>query len=329
MDARKKRLGRTGLEVNPAAFGAWAIGGGVTIGGFGIGYGSVNDSESAAAVERAVGLGVNLIDTADAYGAGHSEELLGNVLGGRWDGVYLATKVGNERRDPEPGRKNFARDYVIAACEKSLKRLRKDVIDIYQLHGPPEEIVDRGEIFETLDLLKQQGKIRFIGVSVNEAEQGLRLIREDRVDVIQVRYNLLDRKPEKELFPLALENNIGIIARVPLASGILCGKFTADTKFAPDDQRVNWLKGDALRDYVQKVDALKAVLGDECGSLLELALRYAITHDAVGVTIPGGKTAAQVEGNVSACAKGPLPEEFLGKLMALVEPWGPDAVQCT
>ncbi len=329
MTAKTKRLGRTGLEVNPAGFGAWAIGGGITINGFGIGYGGIKDEDSKAAIERGLELGMNLIDTADAYGAGHSEEVIGQVMAGQWEGVYVATKVGNERRDPLPGRKNFARDYVIQACENSLRRLQKDTLDIYQLHGPPEDIVDQGEIFETLAALKEQGKIRFVGVSVNEAEQGIRLIHDNLVDVIQVRYNLLDRKPENELLPLAQQNDIGILARVPLASGILTGKFTKDTVFAADDQRVNWLKGDALADYVDKVDALKALLGDECETLLELAMRYAITHEAVGATIPGAKNPAQVEGNIAACDKGPLSPALMERLMALITPWGPDKVQCT
>lgn len=329
MSAPKRQLGRTGLQVNPAGFGAWAIGGGVTIGGFGIGYGQVNDADSRAAMERAVELGVNFIDTADAYGAGHSEETIGEVFGGRWDGICVATKVGNERRDPLPGRKNFGREYVIGACETSLKRLKKDVIDLYQLHGPPEEVVDQGEIFETLATLKQQGKIRFVGVSVNEAEQGLRLVKDDLVDVLQVRHNLLDRKPEKELYPLAQEKNVGIIARVPLASGILCGKFSAETTFAPDDQRCNWLKGDALKDYAEKMETLKGLLGEVCETPLELALRYLLNCEAVAVTIAGAKNVSQIEGNVAACDKGPLPEAFLKQLMETVEPWGPDTVQCT
>ena len=168
-----RKLGRTGLEVSEVSFGAWAIGGGFELGGSGIGYGTTDDATSKKAIKRALKLGVNLIDTADAYGAGHSEELIGEVMDGRWGSCHVATKVGNERRDPEPGRKNFSRDYIIGACEKSLKRLRKDAIDLYQLHNPPAEIGEGDEVFETLAMLKEQGKVRFVGVSITTPEEGI------------------------------------------------------------------------------------------------------------------------------------------------------------
>ena len=188
-----RRLGRTGLKVSEVSFGAWAIGGGWEIGGSGIGYGDTDDKTSLAAIKRALEQGVNLIDTADAYGAGHSEELIGRALDGRWGECYVATKVGNERRDPEPGRKNFGRDYIMGACERSLTRLRKDVIDLYQLHNPPPDIGGDDEVFETLGRLKEQGKIRFIGVSITTPEEGIDYIRRGLVDALQIYYNVMTR----------------------------------------------------------------------------------------------------------------------------------------
>ena len=195
-------LGGTGLRVSEVGLGAWAIGGGFTINGAGIGYGPTDDEVSKRAIARAIEVGINFIDTADAYGAGHSEELIGQVLGGKWEGCHVATKVGNERRDPLPGRKNFDRRYMMEACDRSLRRLRKDVIDLYQLHNPPPETGRQDEVFETLRMLRDQGKIRFIGVSVTTPEEGIDYIRRGVVDCLQIYYNIQTREAEIDLLPL-------------------------------------------------------------------------------------------------------------------------------
>lgn len=293
-----RKLGKTGLTVSDIGFGAWAIGGGWEINGTGIGYGPTDDTVSRQAIERAVDLGITLFDTADAYGAGHSEELLGEVLGGKWGDLILATKVGNERRDPQPGRKNFAPDYIASACEKSLKRLKKDVIDVYQLHNPPDEVGQSDGVFETLFRLREQGKIRFVGVSITTPQEGIGYIRRGVVDVLQVYYNIMTREAEKELFPLCIDKGIGTLIRAPLKSGILTGKFTLDTTFPSSDHRANWLKGELLERAVAEADAVNRIAGPMPAA--EAALRFILNQQAVSSVIPGAKTPEQVEKNAAA-----------------------------
>ena len=311
-----RELGRTGLRVSEVSFGAWAVGGGFEIGGSGIGYGATDDDTSKAAIHRALELGVNLIDTADAYGAGHSEELIGEVLDGRWKECFVATKVGNERRDPLPGRKNFGRDYIIGACERSLKRLRKDVIDLYQLHNPPPEIGEADEVFETLGILKEQGKIRFVGVSITTPEEGVAYIKRGVVDALQIYYNILTRDAEHELFPLCGFEGIGTLIRAPLKSGILAGKFTTETTFESTDHRGNWLKGDLLARAVKEADAVKAAAAPmPCA---EAALRFILNQQAVSTVIPGGKNPRQVAANCAASDGHGLAAEVEKKIRAAV-----------
>ncbi|MGQ9631329.1 MAG: aldo/keto reductase [bacterium] len=309
-----RSLGRTNLKVSEVGFGAWAIGGGVVLGGKGVGYGPTDDAVSLKAIQRAVDLGVNFFDTADAYGAGHSEELLGRALHDRWGEVYVATKVGNQRRDPLPSVKNFSRDYVMRAAEASLKRLRKDVIDVYQLHNPTEGVYREGEIFDTLQRLKDAGKIRYWGVSITTPGEGVELIDADRVDTLQVRYSILEREPERELFPLAKRKDIGIIVRVPLYSGVLTGKFTEETTFPPSDHRSSWLVGDTLKEMVAKANALRFLVKGKVKTLAEAALRFVLCNDAVSVVIPGIKTSEQAEANCAASDGHLLTKEDLAEI---------------
>lgn len=295
---RYRKLGNTGLSVSEIAFGAWAIGGGFEIGGKGIGYGATDDTVSIRAIHRALELGVNLFDTADAYGAGHSESLLGQALEGKWSSCYVATKVGNERRDPLPGRKNFARDYIFSACERSLGRLKKDAIDLYQLHNPPPEVGNGDEVFETLARLREQGKIRFIGVSITTPEEGISVIDRGVADCLQVYYNAQTREAEKELFPVCLNKGIGTLIRAPLSSGILAAKFRTDTVFASDDHRGNWLKGDLLARAVVEADALKSAAAPIAPA--EAALRFVLSQPAVSCVIAGAKTPEQIQRNCAA-----------------------------
>ncbi len=294
---RYRKLGRTGLDVSEISFGAWAIGGGFRLGESGIGYGTTDDDVSLRAIGRALDLGVNLIDTADAYGAGHSEELIGQALDGRWDGCYVATKVGNERRDPEPGRKNFDSGYILEACDRSLKRLRKDAIDLYQLHNPPDEVGGGDEVFEALGRLQAQGKVRFVGVSITTPEEGIRYIERDVVDCLQIYYNVMTRDAEAALFPLCIERNVGVLVRAPLKSGILAAKFTRDTVFEPTDHRANWLKGDMLDAAVAEADSFAQAVSPMPAA--EAALRFILNQQAVSAIIPGAKTPEQVERNCS------------------------------
>jgi len=316
---RRRKLGRTGLQVSEIGFGAWAIGGGFRIGDVAIGYHGASDAESKAALRRAVELGVNFIDTADAYGAGHSERLIGETfseLG--WDGVYVCTKVGNQRRDPLPPVKNFAPDYIRRACEASLERLQKETVDVYLLHGPTPEALRDDAVFATLEDLRREGKIRYWGASIQRLEDGRFLIEERGAQVLQVLYNILDRAAEEELFPLAETHGVGIICRVPLSSGLLTGKFTADTTFPPDDHRSNWLVGEKLRRGVELVEGLRPIAQELGVSLAQLALLFCLAQPAVSTVIAGAKNRKQVEENCSVEDLPPLSPEVLEEIRRVV-----------
>ncbi|MBI3797673.1 MAG: aldo/keto reductase [Deltaproteobacteria bacterium] len=223
-----RTLGRTGLRVSEIGFGAMTIGGEV--------FGATDDQESLRALHRALDLGMNFIDTADAYGRGHSEELLAQVLKTRRHEVILATKGGNQFTVRQ-GLRNFDPDYITSALEASLKRLQIETIDLYQLHNPSQEVMRRGEIFERLDRCKREGKIRFYGVSLEKTEDGIVAIETGKPDTLQVVYNILHQDPEEQLFPLAQRENIGILARVPLERGVLSGRFKNTAEFAQQDWR--------------------------------------------------------------------------------------------
>lgn len=296
-------LGRTGLRVGEVGFGAWAIGGNS--------YGPTNDDESRAAVRRALEMGCNFFDTADVYGFGRSEEILGEVLQGQ--DVIIATKVGgNFYRGSTV--MDFSPGYIDFALEQSLRRLRRDYIDLYQLHNPPLALIRRGEVFDALERLKAQGKIRFYGVSVFTAQEGIAAIETGRSDTLQVAYNIFTQEPSLKLFPLARERNIGIIAREPLANGLLTGKYQADSRFPSSDIRHLWPR-DYLEMRVKATAALRflAVAGQR--TLAQAAIRYVLDNDAVAVTIPGAKTAAQVEENVKATTLPPLTPEEMGRIV--------------
>src|ERR1700730_5421026 len=203
-------LGRTGLRVSDIGFGAMTIGGEI--------FGATDDSESLRALNRALDLGMNFIDTADAYGHGHSEELIARLLTTRRQEVVLATKGGNQFTVRQ-GLRNFDPDYITAALEQSLKRLQIETIDLYQLHNPSQEVMRRGEIFDRLERFKRKGKIRFYGVSIEKTDDGIVAVETGKPDTLQLVYNILHQDPEEQLFPLAQRENIGIIARVPLERG--------------------------------------------------------------------------------------------------------------
>ncbi len=286
-----RKLGKTDLLVSEIGFGAWAISG--------RGYGPTDDKESIRALHRTLDLGVNFIDTADIYGDGHSEELIGRVLKERGDKkTIIATKFGWDFYRDGVVKSNLKRNYVSFALEKSLKRLGRDYIDIYQIHNSKPADIEKYNVYETLDELKKEGKIRFYGVSAFYTEDGISAIKTGKPDTIQVIYNILDQGAEEELFPLALENNIGIIAREPFAGGLLTGKYNEDSKFPKTDHRHGWSRK-FLEDGARKVGRLK-FLEKECRTLIQAALRFSLSHKAVSVVIPGAKTVKQVEENISA-----------------------------
>lgn len=288
-------LGKTNLKVSVIGFGAWAIGGNM--------WGPQDDNDSIAALHKAIDLGVNFIDTAAAYGNGHSEKIIGKVLKERKERIYIATKIPPLMWPPSPNthaKDAFPKEKIISSIEQSLKNLQVDCIDLIQLHSWRENWTNDIDWYETLLKFKNQGKINFIGVSVhdNMEDEALELIETGRVDTIQVVYNVISRTPEKNLFPEALKHNIGIIARVPLAYGALTGKFTEKTTFPPGDFRANKYTGNMLKDVLEKVEVFKKALGtSEKEKLISSALNFVLAHKAVSTTIPGIRNEKQAYEN--------------------------------
>jgi aryl-alcohol dehydrogenase-like predicted oxidoreductase len=306
-------LGKTNLKVSEIGFGGWAIGGPAGASGTPLGWGRTNDDESLAAIRRARELGVTFFDTADSYGFGRSESLLGIVLSRRRSEAVIATKVGVARDADGKLRKDFSRQHIQHAVDGSLKRLRTDYIDLYQLHNPTLDDLRRDDIQEAMDRLQEVGKIRFWGVSVTTPEEGIEIVKNGWGYALQVLYNALNQAPANELFPLAKEKGYGIIARVPLASGLLSGKYRPDTTFATDDVRQNFLTPKRLEEVIPRVDEAKSIIGGTARALAEGALRFVLAHDAVSTTIPGMRNVRQVEMNVAA-DEVRIPQDVVDKL---------------
>jgi aryl-alcohol dehydrogenase-like predicted oxidoreductase len=299
---RYRRLGRTGIHVSEVGFGAWAIGGDK----HGHSYGPTDNAESLRAIARALDMGCTFFDTADIYGHGLSEKLLGQALQKHRQACIIATKVGNDFYHG-PVHQNFDPDYIRLALDKSLSRLRTDYIDLYQLHNPPLMMLQRAEHYAVLDDLRQAGKIRYYGVSVHDAYEGTMAIHTGKPDVIQVVYNLLRQEAREELLPLAQEEEIGLIIREPLASGMLTGKYTADATFTAGDMRASWPR-EYLLMQVKLAEKLRLLVQAEQRALAQAALRFVLDEAAVSVVIPGIKTVAQVEENLSSSDLPPLSE---------------------
>lgn len=304
------KLGNKGPRVSTIGFGAWAIGG--------MNWGPTDDKVSLAALHTALDEGVTFIDTADVYGFGHSEELIAQVLKERGKGdLVIATKAGNDfyyaGQEDDEGygaiQQNYKRDYIIEAAEKSLQRLGLDCLDILQLHSPDIEKLDWDDPWEALLRLKEEGKIKHAGLSIQsfkETEQ-TRIVEAhaDLLDCIQVRYNFLEREAEEVLFPSAMEHGIGVIVRIPLLFGFLTGKFNAESRFGEDDHRRFNLSPDNLNDYLGELENLQSVFDRyQDHSKAQVSLRFGISHPACHVSIPGGKTPEQVSEN---CAASDLP----------------------
>jgi aryl-alcohol dehydrogenase-like predicted oxidoreductase len=306
-------LGRTGIRVSEVGFGGWAVGGVTEAAGIPYGWGKTNDDESLAAIRRARDLGVTFFDTADSYGFGRSESLLGIVLSRKRQDAVIATKVGVARDTEGRLRKDFSKQHIFHAIDGSLKRLRTDYVDIYQLHNPTPDELRRDDIHEAMDRLQEVGKIRYWGVSVTTPEEGLEIVRNGWGYTLQVLYNVLNQAPAAELLPLAREKGYGVISRVPLASGLLSGKFRPDTTFAHDDVRQNFLTPKRLEEVLARVDEVRSIIGGTARSLTEGALRFVLANDAISTVIPGARNVRQVETNVGA-AEIRLPQEVLDKL---------------
>jgi aryl-alcohol dehydrogenase-like predicted oxidoreductase len=297
-----RKFGKLDWELSEIGFGAWAIGGDM--------WGPQNDDDSVSALHKALDLGVNFIDTAQGYGSGHSEEIIGNVLKERKENIFIATKVPPKgyAHWPPPenydSRNSFPAEYIIEECEKSLKRLQRDYVDIYQFHTWASAFNIRDEWFEAMSKLKQQGKIRAIGVSVHDTtpDSVLASLVNGRVDSVQVIYNIFEQFPEFNLLPIAEKTGTGIIVRVPFDEGSLTGKFTAQTTFPEGDVRKHYFRGNNLPAVIKKVKEIedfKNKKGHTSWSMPDYALRFCLSHSAVSTVIPGIRNVKQAEMNTA------------------------------
>ncbi len=310
---RYRQLGRTGLSVSEIGFGSWAIGGPFEIAGVPLGWSNTSDDDSLAAIRRARDLGVNFFDTSDIYGLGRSESLLGIVLSRSREKVIISTKVGNTRTGTGEFRKDFSKKHIFFAIDGSLKRLRTDYVDLYQVHNPTISDLEKEEVQEAMEQLQEWGKIRFWGISVATPQDGVEVLRRGWGYTLQVLYNVLNQQPAEQLFPLAKEKGCGIIVRVPLASGLLSGKYTAETTFGAQDVRQNFLTPRRLADAMEKIAEVKGIVTGVSKSLAEASLKFCLADDAVSTVIPGARNARQVESNVAASGE-PLPADVVAKL---------------
>lgn len=314
-----RALGRTGWQISTIGFGAWAIGGDA--------WGPTNDAASLDALRRELDLGVNFIDTADVYGDGHSERLVSQVRKERSETIYIATKAG--RRLPEQTPEGYSRANLTAFVERSLVNLATEAIDLLQLHCPPTPVYDMPEVFGILDDLVTAGKIRYYGVSVERVDEALAAIRNPNVQSVQIIFNMFRLKPAEDFFAQAQARQVGIIARVPLASGLLSGKLHADTTFAQQDHRSFNRHGEAFDqgetfsgvDYttgLQAVERLRALVpaGE---TLAQFALRWITMFPAVTTTIPGAKTQEQAAENVRAGELPPLSAATMSQVQAVYD----------
>ena len=307
-----RTLGKTALKVSEVGFGAWAIGGN----NYGNSYGPTDDKVSVAAVERAFELGCNFFDTADVYGHGHSEEILGQALKGHRNDVILATKVGGDFYH-NPPRMNFSPEYLEFASAKSCERLQTDHIDLYQLHNPPIQLLKNGKIFEGLEKLKDSGVIRHYGVSIHDSQEGILSMKDGHPETIQVVFNLLRQEAKNQLFQAARERNVGIIAREPLSNGFLTGKFTLDSTFPSGDIRSNFPRN-YLAGLIGAAQQLR-LLESKTRTLAQASLRFALDHKDISTVIPGAKTPQQTEENLKASELPPLTGEELLRIRILRE----------
>jgi aryl-alcohol dehydrogenase-like predicted oxidoreductase len=308
-----RQLGDTDLKISELSFGTWAIGGS---------WGKSDDQAALKGLEQAMDAGVNFFDTADVYGDGHSEELLAKATKGKEDKIHIATKFcrAGDIVDPETYSEKAVTDY----CEASLKRLQREAIDLYQIHCPPMEILKDGRVFEVLDKLQKQGKIRYYGVSVETVEEGLFCLEQPNVKALQVIFNIFRQKAVAELLPQAKGNGVGLLARVPLASGLLTGKFTKQATFEADDHRNFNKNGEHFNvgetfaglEFSKGVELSEQLnwIADGRGNMTRAALRWILDHEEITTVIPGFKTVKQVEDNLKATEVASFSETEMKKL---------------
>lgn len=316
---RSREFGRTGRQVSEIGFGAWAIG---------AAWGQVNDGEALAALHTALDTGVTFIDTADVYGDGHSERLIAQVMKERGgERPFIATKAG--RRLPSQAVEGYTLENLTNFIDRSRKNLAMDTLDLVQLHCPSTDVYYHPEVFDSLETLKAQGKIANYGVSVERVEEALKALEYPGVVSVQIIFNAFRLRPAEHFFGQAKEKNVAIIARVPLASGLLSGKFRKDTTFEASDHRQFNRHGEAFDvgetfsgvpyevglEAVERVRPL--VSGDT--TMAKFALRWILMFDAVTVAIPGARNPAQARSNAEAADLPPLSQATMDEIRAIYD----------
>jgi len=294
-----RKFGNTNLLVSEIGFGAWAIGGGTMIGNTAIGWGEANDDVSVRAIHSAIDAGINFFDTADIYGLGHSEELLGKTTG-KNKNIIIATKIGNVSRNDQ-FTVDYSKEYILNACGESLKRLQREVIDYYQLHTARLQHLQQGECIEAMQQLQQQGKIRYWGLSLNTFEplpEAEYLINNSLGNGFQLVLNILNQKA-LQLVKQAAAKGYGIIARMPLQFGLLTGKFDNGVSFAANDHRKNRLTPAIIETANKALQPVWNLCQKYACTKTQLALSYVLSYPEVSTTIPGIRTAAQAEQNTT------------------------------
>ena len=315
-----RALGRTGYTISEIGFGSWGIGGDA--------WGSTDDKASLAALHKAIDLGVNFIDTADVYGDGHSEQLIAQLRKERSERIIVATKAGR-RLNPHTAEGYNNRQNLTGFVERSLKNLQTETLDLLQLHCPPSPVYDMPEVFHILDDLVQQGKIRYYGVSVERVDEALKAITYPNVQSVQIIFNMFRLKPAEQFFAAAREHQVGILARVPLASGLLTGKFNAHTQFAENDHRNFNRHGESFDqgetfsgvDYntgLQAVEQLRPLV-PQGATMAQLALRWILMFPEVTSAIAGAKNVEQIEGNVRAASLPPLSQDTMNRVQQVYD----------
>lgn len=313
-----RELGRTGWKISDISFGAWAIGGA---------WGSVDDKDSLAALHAALDKGVNFFDTADVYGDGRSERLLAKLKKERNENFFIATKAGRRLREQTP--EGYSRENLSSFIERSLRNLETDTLDLLQLHCPPTQVYYMPEVFEIMDDFVNTGKIRHYGVSVEKVEEAIKAIEFPNVQCVQIIFNIFRQRPADLFFDLARKRQVGILARVPLASGLLTGKITRETKFAKDDHRAFNRRGEAFDrgetfsgvDFkvgLATVEELNKLVPKDA-TLTQLALRWILDFPAVTCAIPGAKRPEQVAENAAASDLPALLPQTMNKIRALYD----------
>ena len=322
-----RTYGRTGWKISEIGFGSWGIGGDQ--------WGKTDDKQSIATLHHAIDLGVNFIDTADVYGDGHSEQLIAQVRKEHSEELIIATKAG--RRLPQQTPEGYNRQNLTTYIERSLKNLDTEALDLLQLHCPPTQVYFMPEVFDILDDLVKQGKLRYYGVSVERVEEALQAVTYPNVQSVQIIFNMFRFKPAEQFFVTAHEKKVGILARVPLASGLLTGKFTRDTQFSDSDHRKNNRNGEQFDkgetfsgvDYetgLQAVEELRPLV-PHGATMAQLALRWILMFPEVTSAIAGAKSPAQEEDNIKASSLPPLNYETMQKIQQVYDKYIRQQVQ--